>query len=474
MKTSLASIALVSALAAAGCVAPTTGRTRDAHLLWSSSPEKRAIASVEEAGPFWDRVETADGATRASLRPLLWTHIEAPGGAASQTDVLWPLYSRSRRGGETSWRFLFFFGMDKDSSDVKSVQSRTWLFPFWFSGTAGDGEDYAALFPFHGTIREMYWDRISFTAFPFYASWDRAGMHTWSALWPFVMHQTGFSRTGRAREAWRIFPFWGHTVDEGLLDAGYTLWPFWTHARHGGVNPGEDWMLWPFYGRVDRRLESARLFLPPLFTFAYGRGGLEWNPDAPDGEKNGYRKVNCPWPVVRIYDDSDSHCRVVFPFWLHRWSTDGSADVKCVLWPVWRTRRLEMADRRLSEWSLFPIAHRSTLMNRREAADGGDSLEEDYLRVWPLYSRRRDETNSFVRIPDFTLRKRANAIDRNLLSMFTLYTRGENETTVDHSFLWGLFRRRHAKTGDAGWGWSVLGGLIGDSDDGFRLFWIRF
>ena len=75
-----------------------------------------------------------------------------------------------------------------------SPQDRTWLFPFWFSGTSKAGDPYAALFPIHGSIREMYWERIGFTLFPLWVTWDRNDSHTWSVLWPFVQRQKGPKR----------------------------------------------------------------------------------------------------------------------------------------------------------------------------------------------------------------------------------------------------------------------------------------
>ena len=203
-------------LAAGGCASPTTGRVRDAHLLWSPPPGQKEVASYEQLGPFWERVETPDGAVRRSVRPFVWTDIRSAEAGVEHKEILWPVWSRDRRADQVSWRFLCFFGMDKDVTGEGSPQDRSWIFPLWFSGTSKAGEDYAALFPVHGTIREMFWDRISFTLFPLWATWDRNDCHTWSVLWPFVQRQTG-----PGRDAWRVIPFWGHTTVEGRLDARF-------------------------------------------------------------------------------------------------------------------------------------------------------------------------------------------------------------------------------------------------------------
>ena len=470
-----AALTVPALLAGSGCASPTTGRVRDAHLLWSPPPEAREVASYRQLGPFYERVETQDGAVRRSVRPFLWTDIRAAEAGVEHLEALWPVYARERRAGQTSWRLLCFFGMDKDTTGAGSPQDRAWLFPLWFAGTSKRGEPYAALFPLHGTIREMYWDRISFTLFPLWATWDRNDCHTWSVLWPLVQRQTG-----PGRDAWRVIPFWGRTKVDGKLDAGFVLWPRWTQARHEGINPGRDWMLWPLVGRVDRQDEDAWLLLPPLFTVSHGRGKL------PE-----YRKINAPWPIVMIRDTKDAHLRRVFPFWIHRWSENGDAENRTVLWPFWNDRRLDVKGTHVREWTLFPVLHRSTL-TRDAGTNGVVRLDEDYLRVWPLWSRRHDPRNRLVKIPDLSFHKRAGALERNLLGMFTLYTRGERDGAdgaperVDHEALWGALRRGYgeggysatrvwplwdAKEEDGAWHWNLLGGLVGRSGRGAERRW---
>lgn len=462
---------VLGALLLCGCASAPTGHMRDAHLLWNSEPAEREVVDYEQFGPFWERVETVDGAVRRSVRPLLWTDIATRDREVQTTEWLWPIYSQTRRGDSISRRFLFFFNLDKNLRDP-DAQGRLWLAPFWFSGRTRGGEDYAALFPFYGTIREMWWDRIDFTMFPFWVTWDKNGNHTWSVLWPFVQHQVG-----PRREAWRIVPFWGHTVSErDGLDARFVLWPFWTQATHSARNPGHDWMLWPFVGRVDRQDESAWYVLPPVFTFSHGRDRLSY-----------YRKITCPWPLVMIKDTDKSHSRTVFPFWMHRWSTDGAIDSRVVLWPFWRQIDVKMPTRHMENTTLFPIFHRSVL-HSVDPETKEETLDEDYMRVWPFYSRRYDPDHRLVKWPDFSLSKRAGPLERNLLGMLTLYTRGETAEPyyrVDHEALWGLVRRGYGedysatavqpffsrrREGDSR-SWSILGGLVGRESRGGESRW---
>ena len=95
--------------------------------------------------------------------------------------------------------------------------------------------------------------------------------------------------------------------------------------------------------------------------------------------------------------------------------------------------------------------------------------------------------NRLVKIPDLSFRKREGQLERNLLGMFTLYTRGETENPrrVDHEALWGALRRgygeRYAATrvwplydsreeADV-WHWTFLWGLLGRSGRAGRSAW---
>ena len=103
------------------------------------------------------------------------------------------------------------------------------------------------------------------------------------------------------------------------------------------------------------------------------------------------------------------------------------------------------------------------------------------MRAWPFWSRRYDPARRYTRIPDFSFQKREGPLERNLLGMFTLYTRGENTGAdgaprrVDREWLWGLFR--DGEGGDGEWNWSLFGGLLGRSGHAggpsrWRVLWL--
>ena len=104
------------------------------------------------------------------------------------------------------------------------------------------------------------------------------------------------------------------------------------------------------------------------------------------------------------------------------------------------------------------------------------------MRIWPLYSSRKDLNDKYVRIPDLSLSKRSGLLSRNILDIFTLYTYGNDKELdrTDHELLWGLYTRGYGKDysrthvfpffnrkreGDKT-EWSILYGLFGKKYDG--------
>lgn len=449
----------VGLLLAGGCASPSTGRVRDAHLMQQDWRAPTKLTTVEKAGPFYEKVETADGAIRESWRPFLSTRIQAADGVASRREILWPIYGENRRGDSVSWRFLTCFGYDADVTDSQST-SRLWAFPVWFMGRTQRGEAYTAFFPFYGTIREMYADRIDFAFFPIWARVKRLGNQTDAILWPIYTRTTG-----PTAEGFKFFPFYGEMDRKGRAQERFIMWPIWTSAVYTNRNPGTAWMCFPVVGHVDRESEKTWMILPPLFNFTHGKGQLST-----------YRKINAPWPLVRIRDEETRHVRAVFPIWGHRWDDDGSSEGYWALWPFYTANQSKRKDALQKQWALRPIVFQSSI--RRDLDKDGEYEQnvEDYLRVWPLFTHRTDDENRYFRFPDLTFSKRTGTLERNLLDIFTLYTRGEevSEAHVEHELLWGAIKWGHRR---GRWSWSLLGGFLGryqeDDQTYWRILWFR-
>lgn len=453
-----------------GCVSPNTGRVRDAHLLYASNEQDRKISEVYKFGPFYDKVVTHDGATRESYRPLIYTKVSSAKEEATAKEIFWPLYSENTRRDYRARRFLLWFSVDFDTTDDES-RYRRWLFPIWFDGKTKTGENYAALFPIYGNVKEMYFDYFNFVLWPIWQEYGRGSQHTWSVLWPIV------SRTkGNGISAFRVFPFYGTSTREGKYDSEFILWPIWSHSKYSGVNPGYSWMLFPVCGRVNTENETRWLFVPPLFSYAKGRG------DTPN-----YRRINCPWPLVMILDKDNVHKRHFIPFYMHQYDDNKSLDSTWIMWPFYRQREAYRGRLKENIYAFNPIFFSSSIKADSNKDGVYDERVEDYMRIWPLYSERLDDVNTYVRVPDFSFSRRKGLLDRNLLDMFSLYTFGRDRERerVDHELLWGLYTRgygkdyskthifpfyNHSRDGDIS-SWSLFYGLIGKDRKGEESKW---
>lgn len=460
-------LALCSVLC--GCVVPSTGRVRDAHLLYGRSKGGDEIGFTEEFGPFYEHVETRSGAQRTSFRPFLYTSVKSsPEDNAALHEILWPVFSRTSRGEQYSWRFLVWFG-GCDDAETDEPSKWTWLFPLWFSGHTNDGESYAALFPVYGTVRNIFIDRVSFVLFPIWVEMDKGKQHSWSFLWPI------FSRTrGGGTDAFRVFPFWGRASREDKYDAYFVMWPIWNSAVYYGDNPGSSWMLFPLAGYVNTENEVRRMFLPPFFSFAYGRGDTPY-----------YRSINCPWPLVVVRDDLTSSKRSFFPFYSRTYDRNGRYESVWYLWPFFRTRTARHGYMCERSFSFFPLYYRSKMAEDSDKDGEYETVVENFSRIWPVYSFRSDIKNNFIKIPDFSLSKRSGGWDRNFLGMFTVFTYGSAGSRYDWNFLWGayaygrgegyrrvnIFPFYSGRTDGEESEWSFLCGLLGRERHDKQRYW---
>ncbi len=451
-----------------GCAGPRVGHRVDARV-----PREEAVTltGAVQAGPFYERIETSAGDVRTSLRPCLWTRIEVPSEDARLREVFWPLYADRVRRERFAWRLLLAWGADWDVNDPES-RRHTWVLPFWFHGRTDEGERYAALFPFGGTVHDfLTYDRIRFAGFPLWVETLKQGVRGRNWLWPVFARIDGGGQSG-----WRVFPLAGRRRKEGAWDRHFVLWPIWTHARyHREPTAGTMWVLTPLFGRAERGTESYWTVFPPFFHYTKGRG-----------RNAGYRRLLAPWPLVRIEDSKTVRKRHFWPFYARTERAEDRGGSTHVLWPLFEHTVARTRFDIREAWSVAPLLHWATL-DRREPGEGGTTRRvSSYGRLWPLVSHIEHEGHSVLRIPDLSLSRRVGPLERNLLGMATLYTRGSepDRGRVEHDLLWGLLYRRTGRDGVRGWrigplwsshrdaarsqsGWRILGGLVGrDRRDG--------
>ncbi len=280
------------------------------------------IQTRRALGPIWEWRRQADGATSEVVRPLALRDV-GPGDRETFY-LLYPFFTWSHDGEERSFSFFKLVNTHERRSAQKGDDRRAFdVWPFYFSRDTGDAAtSYRAFFPFYGTIKNRFGrDRITWTAFPFYAHTEKAGRHITHAPWPFVRVTRGAGHRG-----FEIWPLGGHIERPGYYRRDYALWPLLYRSERAGdagtmtqlgvlpfytrdTGPGwrnENW-LWPFFGVTDRT-QPVR-----------------------------YHETRWLWPLLVQGRGDNKYVNRWAPLWTH--SVVNGRDKTWVLWPLWRQER---------------------------------------------------------------------------------------------------------------------------------------
>ena len=312
-------------------------------------------------------------------------------------DFVWPLGTWHTGGEDTFWyRFLFLAYGHENSFN---------LFPFWFSQTEREsGEFHWAAFPFCGSHPHLlFMDDIRFALWPLYMEYSVNDVRSRAILWPLLSWKEA------PREAIGVWPLWGWSKLRES-EHTYALWPFFTRAEYredrDTSGSGTSWMGWPLYGEVNRSRETQRLALPPFFSFA--RTPQTW-------------RLRCPWPLVDIERGPRRDRWSVWPLVEHsiqKRRLDGAADDD-----IWRFG-WQLAEKTNDRFSIFPFF----------------TMEKDFLRVWPFWSRRTENGRETVKAPDLMPIRHAGGFARNWEPFWTLYSSEDlDDGRTRRKFLFNLF-----------------------------------
>ena len=378
------------------------------------------VESRLRLGPFYERRVMSDGSSFSAVRPFYSRTVEA-GAQETVTDSLWPLATFQRRQEQSWWRVLMAFGDDLDARDPEAGWTFG-VFPLWLQGRSRLQEDYWALFPLYGHIPHLWlMEDLSFVLFPCYLRYEVAEREREYYLWPFVSRleeQEGVRRTS-------VFPFYGHK-DTPRQETQYVLWPFWvdTVYKDTAPNPGDAWMLFPIAGQVAREHERQWLAVPPFFSHAQTDTVDRWR---------------MPWPFVQLERTGRERSRVFWPFYSDRLSDD--TRYFSGWWFLFSRERSNLPNGRVERMRLFPFyVNESTYAKGK---DGAEYERENYLRVWPLFTRVRTPRVSHFRTLELNPIRYSGGIERNWAPFWTFYERSSLDGEVEHDALWGIinFRR---------------------------------
>jgi hypothetical protein len=397
--------ALGAALACLGCAHPL--------------PPGDAVAAWR-VGPLLEEARTAEGDRLFAARPLFSSERAAGTPPRGVTDILWPVGTVQQGGDRLRWRFFPFYGMTDEDDPEGAYRFR--LFPLYFEGRTREGEDYRALFPLGGSIHDLpLLDNFRFVLFPLYGESEIAGTRMRTVLWPFHL-----TRHGDNIDQLRLFPFWGekHVTGPRATTSRFILWPFWSEVRFEGERlQGDSFILFPLYGRTRLDREQGWMVLPPLFSRTTGTNGL--------------RKLNAPWPFVRLLDDGARRQRHCWP--LHGTETAPGRASWYALWPIVRSSRDERRDLTVERFHVVPFYFQENRLAAPAATNEAPRRVAAFRRFWPLFSWQRNEEGSRFRTLELNPFRGSVAVERNwapLWSLFTRRARADGSRASD--LLWGL------------------------------------
>ncbi|MEI8243155.1 MAG: hypothetical protein WCI17_07810 [bacterium] len=419
-------------------------------------------------GPVFEIGRSGEGVNVLAVRPL-FSRVSETNTPESITDAVWPVSSFHRRDDYFHWWALPAFGKDANVRDPLSRHT-FWLLPIYCSGRTRAGEDFEALFPVGGSVRDFLgMDELQFFFFPLYLNYRKGNQETDSYLWPVYLQETG-----PKRERFRIFPVYG-TTTTATERATFAFWPFWTRQVFDGPKQhGTSEMLFPVYGRVDTDRQHGWMALPPFFS----------RMEMTNGETN----LRCPWPFFETGHRKDRDKESRWPLWTHTETPTGHRGT--IAWPFWWEESSAAGGRREQSETLVPFYHAARSEVR--AGNGGEYVADlDYVRFWPIYSREETPERTRIRVPELTLMRDGQGIERNWAPFWSWYVQQEGRGGVDHDLFWGLARwgrqcdhTTYAQLGPlVAWkrppggrlDWTVLGGLLGREGEGAaaqsRWFW---
>jgi hypothetical protein len=421
-------------------------------------------------GPFLEVGRSRAGVELLALRPL-FSRVADTNHAEAITDLLWPWSSWHRRADRLDgWAFPAFY-LDEDVREPLARYS-FWLLPVYVEGRTRAGDDFGAVFPLGGDLRDFLWlDELHFTCFPLHLSYRQGAQQTESYLWPLYLRETG-----PKRERFRLFPVYG-TSTTATQRATFAFWPFWTQENFDGPKQhGSAEMLFPIYGRVDTDTQQGWMALPPLFS----RMTMT----------NGETRLRAPWPIyetARTQDTAKDNC---WPLWTHTATPTGHRGT--IAWPLWWEETSTAPGRQEQRRSLVPFYHVVRRTGRTEGAAAAGAL--DYVRVWPFYSCYERPEGTRIRVPELTWMRDGLGIERNWAPFWSWYVQTDMpDGARDHDLFWGLARwgrqcddTTYVQVGPlAAWqqrpdgcgSWQLLGGLVGRTTAGSvtrtHWFWSR-
>lgn len=423
---------------------------------------------TEAIGPFFYD-ELRGDERRWALPPLMSSaHDEITDW--SEFDFLYPILTYDRFGAEYRFQIcqlLSFSGGALQSGDAKD---RFTLFPIYFQQRSADSnENYTALFPIYGKLRDrLFRAEIDFALWPLYvktkrrpgsgsvgadeflslgnrwAQSRRGDVTTYNFLAP-VFHL----RYGDGLRGWQAWPLAGHEVKEVTLrtnswgdvesiaghEKSFVLWPLWlTDTRGIGTTNGSQFKaLLPFYSSFRSPGRDSTTYLWPL--------GLTLT----DDRARKYHETDFLWPVFAY---ARGEGKTTTRFWpLFGVSHNDVMEKDFYLWPIYRHSHVHSSplDRSRTQILFF-------LYSDVREKDSVTLQQSRRVDCWPLFTHTRDRAGhtrlQVLSILEPILSK-SKSIERNYSQLWSLWRSENNPESgeASQSLLWNLYRHQTLPAG---------------------------
>ncbi len=359
------------------------------HYHWPLSvqwQEAHGDASLERfAGPLYEQRDL-ESESWFAVRPLLLKQ-DFPDRPTDESalSILYPLFSYRSYPGHKQWSVFSLIRWSRidtqthhlefDSDLTRHYRKSFEVFPFYFDYDSWN-PDYAyfGIFPLFGELKNrLFYERISWLAFPVYSKWERKDEATYAFLWPLFRYRTGEQSSG-----FSIWPIYGQFERESDYRQRFALWPLlYYHQKKLYLDtPNTHIGILPLYAREGREGYLREDFLWPFFGYTLNTA-------------DNYEEARFLWPLFIQGRGNDRYLNQIAP--LYSISRRNGVESKWWLWPLFNTRSYQREGIDFQKFRIFYFLYQD--VEQRKVSDPEQSLGLK-RHLWPLFSYRKNADGS--------------------------------------------------------------------------------
>jgi hypothetical protein len=389
-------------------------------------------------GPFFEQGTTLSESYTA-LRPfyLSRTYLDDSTQNYSRS-VLYPLFIYHNYPGHEQWSLFSLVRWSRIDTDtlpdfetnlVSHYKKSFEIFPFYFDYDSYNPDyDYFGIFPLWGELKNrLFYDRISWFAFPLYSKWEDNDERTYAFLWPIFRY-----REGPLSKGFTIWPLIGNFERENDYHERFALWPLlYYHQRQLYKDiPDTQIGILPLYARETREGYKREDYLWPFFGYT----------DIADPT---YEEIRILWPIIIQGRGENRYINQVAP--LYSLSERNGKKSTWFLWPLFNVKQYQSDGVDIRKFRLLYFLYQNTTQT---VADETEEFIATKRHLWPFFSyweTREGMTQFQLLSPLEPLFQGNEEIRKTYSPIFSIYRYQEiNRQNKDMDMLFSLihFERR--------------------------------